>query len=247
MLLDTMYKIKTAVILAGGAGNRINPYMGKKFEPDRPKPMIEVAGKPLLHWTLEKWLSAYNVQHVVFGVAYKKEFIIDYFTKNNLGMKIDFSEHSVEGETGEGFKKAISRFVEDDIFLAMNGDELTNLNISELVDFHVKSRGIATIVTAPHEVPYGVLVIDGNNTITGFHEKQVRYDLPISAGIYVFNKEILDYIPSTGSIEKITFNSLAQKRLLKAYQLPSNKKWYTVNNIKQLEIVRKEINNLWRN
>ncbi len=235
-----MDKIKTAVILAGGAGLR----MGKT---DRPKPMIDLKGKPLLHWTLEKWLSVYDIQHVVFGVAYKKEVVIDYFTKNNLEMKIDFSEHSIEGETGEGFRKAISRFVEEDTFLAMNGDELTNLNINELVNFHQRDRGIATIVTTPLKIPYGVLTIDQANNITSFNEKKVIKNLPISTGIYVFEKKILDYLPITGNIEKTTFNVLAKKSLLKSYSLPEDKKWYTVNNLKQLEVARKEINNLWKN
>ena len=235
-----MNKIKTAVILAGGAGLRMG-------EIDRPKPMIDVRGKPLLHWTLEKWLSKYDIQHVVFGVAYKKEVVINYFTKNNLEMKIDFSEHSVEGETGEGFRKAISRFVEDDTFLAMNGDELTNLNINELFNFHQRDKGIATIVTTPLKMPYGVLTIDKENNIASFNEKKVIKDLPISAGIYVFERDILNYLPLAGTIEKTTFNILAQKKLLKSYSLPEDKKWYTVNNLKQLEVAKKEIHNLWKN
>jgi len=240
-----MNKIKTAVILAGGAGTRMNPYTGKKLRPDRPKPMIEIAGKPILHWTLEKWLSAYDIRHVVFGVAYKKEFLIDYFRKNNMGLKIDFSVHSVEGGTGEGFKKAITRFVNDEVFLAMNGDELTNLNINELAEYHVQNNGIATIVTAPLKAPYGVLAIDEHNTITGFHEKQACGDMPVSTGMYVFNREILDCIPPVGSIERVTFCNLAKKNLLKAYRLPCDKKWFTVNNLKQLEMAKKEITNLW--
>ena len=235
-----MNKIKTAVILAGGAGLRMG-------EIDRPKPMVDIRGKPLLHWTLERWLSKYDIQHVVFGVAYKKEVVINYFTKNNLEMKIDFSEHSVEGETGEGFRKAISRFVEDDTFLAMNGDELTNLNINELFNFHQRDKGIATIVTTPLKMPYGVLTIDKENNIASFNEKKVIKDLPISAGIYVFERDILDYLPLAGTIEKTTFNVLAQKKLLKSYSLPEDKKWYTVNNLKQLEVAKKDIRNLWKN
>lgn len=235
-----MNKIKTAVILAGGAGLRMG-------EIDRPKPMVDIRGKPLLHWTLERWLSKYDIQHVVFGVAYKKEVVINYFTKNNLEMKIDFSEHSVEGETGEGFRKAISRFVEEDTFLAMNGDELTNLDINDLFNFHQRDRGIATIVTTPLKMPYGVLTIDKENNITSFNEKKVIKDLPISAGIYVFERDILDYLPLAGTIEKTTFNVLAQKKLLKSYSLPEDKKWYTVNNLKQLEVAKKDIRNLWKN
>ena len=238
-------KIKTAVILAGGVGTRMGDCGDENSQKAVPKPMLDIAGKPLLHWTIEKWLARHDIRHIVIGVAYRKEFIIDYFSQNALGTKIDFSEHSIEGETGEGFRKAIARCVDDDIFLAMNGDELTNLNIYELVDFHMRKKGIATVVAAPLEVPYGVLEIDGNCNITGFLEKPVRHDILISAGVYIFNHEILDYLPLKGRIEDITFKDLAKKGLLAAYTLPSDKKWFTVNNPKQLAIAEREIHNLW--
>ena len=225
-------KVRTAVILAGGAGTRMGRYEDGNSEKAVPKPMLEIAGKPLLHWTIEKWLVRHDVRHIVIGVAYRKEFIIDYFTRNSLGTKIDFSEHSLEGETGEGFRKAIARFIDDDIFLAMNEDELTNLNIHELVE-------------APCEVPYGVLEIGMDCSITGFLEKPVRRDILISAGVYIFSHEILDYLPVKGRIEDITFKDLAKQGLLAAYTLPSDKKWFTVNNPKQLAIAQREIHNLW--
>lgn len=240
-----MAKINTAVILAGGAGTRINPYTREELKIDRPKPMIEIQGKPLLHWTLEKWLIPYGIKHIVFGVAFKKEFIINYFKKNNLGIDIDFSIHSVDGETGEGFYKAISRYVKEDTFLAMNGDELTNININIFADFHFKCNGIATIIASQYQIPYGILKIE-NNTIVGFEEKPLIKDKYISTGIYIFNKKILDYIPENGSIERIAFNRLAENKVLKSYILPKDKTWLTVNNLKQLEIAEKNINNLWR-
>ncbi len=102
-----MRKIETAVILVGGAGLRMRP-----FTEDMPKCMVPIKGKPLIHWTVS-WLKSYGFKHLVMGVAYHKEVVIDYLKDNSQGLKIDFSEHTVEGETGEGFRLAISRFVKD--------------------------------------------------------------------------------------------------------------------------------------
>src|SRR4030066_484773 len=135
-------KIRTAVILVGGAGLRMRP-----LTEDLPKCMISLRGKPLVHWTLT-WLKEHGFEHVVLGVSYRKEAVIEYIKKNPLGLKVDFSEHSQEGETGEGFRLAIKRFVTDEDFLAMNGDELTNLNLERFVKFHLDNKAVVTIAVS---------------------------------------------------------------------------------------------------
>src|SRR4030067_1315664 len=124
-------KIRTAVILVGGAGLRMRP-----LTEDLPKCMIPILGKPLVYWTLT-WLRDSGFKHVVLGVSYLKETVINYVKENPVGIKVDFSEHTQEGETGEGFRLAIKRHVDDENFLAMNGDELTNLNLEKIIDFHL--------------------------------------------------------------------------------------------------------------
>ena len=109
-------KINTAIILVGGAGLRMRP-----LTEDMPKCMIPLHGKPLLYWTLI-WLKKYDFQNIILGVAYRKEMIMDYIKKNPLGININFSEHTIEGGTAEGFKLAIQRYINDENFLAMNGD-----------------------------------------------------------------------------------------------------------------------------
>ena len=150
-----MRKIKTAVILVGGAGLRMRP-----FTEDMPKCMVRLKGKPLIHWTVS-WLKNCGFEHLVLGVAYRKEAVINYLKENSQGLKIDFSEHTVEGETGEGFRLAISRFVKDDDFLAMNGDELTNLDLERLEELHLKNKPLATISVAPMRSPFGILELEG--------------------------------------------------------------------------------------
>lgn len=228
-----MKKIKTAVILVGGSGLRLRP-----LTEDIPKCMVSLQGKPLIYWTLA-WLRNYGFKHVVLGVAYHKEAVVNYLTTHPVGMRIDFSEHTEEGETGEGFRLAISRFVDDENFLAMNGDEITNLNLEKLEEFHLKNKAVATIGVSLMRSPFGIVDIDGDN-IMGFREKVILEDRLVSTGIYIFNHEILGYLPIRGSIEKTAFPVLAEKKLLKAYKLRKDELWLTINSIKDLSIAEKE-------
>jgi mannose-1-phosphate guanylyltransferase len=224
--------IQTAVILVGGAGLRMRPYTE-----DVPKCMILLQGKPLIYWIL-KWLKDYGFNHIVLGVSYRKEAVIKYVRENPVGVAVDFSEHTQEGETGEGFRLAIKRHVSDENFLAMNGDELTNLNLERFTEFHLKQKSVATIAVSPMCSPFAVLEINGNDII-GFKEKPILEDKLVSTGIYVFNHAILDYLPLKGSIERTAFPTLAEKRLLKAFRLGKDERWLTINSIKDLSVAEK--------
>jgi mannose-1-phosphate guanylyltransferase len=226
-------KIETAVILAGGAGMRMRP-----LTEDMPKCMVPLQGKPLVYWILD-WLKSYGFKHVVLGVAYRKQVIINYLKENSQGLKIDFSEHTVEGETGEGFRLAISRFVNDEDFLAMNGDEITNLDIERLEATHLEKKSVATIAVSPMRSPFGILELVGDD-IVGFHEKVLLENTLVSIGVYIFNREILNYIPASGSIERNVFPQLAKKRLLRAFRLKADESWLTVNSVKELSVAEKE-------
>jgi NDP-sugar pyrophosphorylase family protein len=205
---------------------------------DVPKCMIPLQGKPLIYWTLT-WLRNFGFKHIVLGVAYHKEVVINYLKENPVGMDIDFSEHTQEGETGEGFRLAISRYVDDENFLAMNGDEITNLNLERLEEIHLKYRPVATIAVSPMRSPFGILEIDGDD-IVGFKEKTILEDTLVSIGVYIFNHEILGYLPVKGAIEKTAFPLLAKKKLLKACRLIGDELWLTINSVKDLSVAEKE-------
>jgi NDP-sugar pyrophosphorylase family protein len=226
-------KIETAVLLAGGAALRLRPLSN-----EMPKAMIVVAGKPLLQWILE-WLKRNGVNRVVIGVAYKKEKIIDYFRDGAaFNVRIRYSQHTVEGGTSEGFKLAIERHVDDETFLAMNGDELVDIDLSDLALHHHSNGGITTMAVAPLRSPYGVVELNGSDVI-GFREKPILRSHFVSVGVYVFSREILRYLPETGNIEQTAFPKLASMRKLKAFV--HNGFWATVNTIKDLEDVEKEL------
>jgi mannose-1-phosphate guanylyltransferase len=226
-------KVTTAVILVGGAGLRMRP-----FTEDKPKCMVPINGKPLIHWTLS-WLKNNGFKHIVLGVAYHKEAVIDYVKANPQGLKVDFSEHTVEGETGEGFRFAISRFVKDEDFLAMNGDEITTLDLNRLEEAHLAHKPLATVAVAPMRSPFGVLELEVDNIVC-FKEKPLIENVFVSIGIYMFNQKILDYIPMDGSIEKTVFPLLVKKNALKACRLKPEEAWLTINSLKDLSVAEKE-------
>jgi len=219
------------VILAGGEGVRLRP-----LTYDMPKSMIPLAGKPIIHWITE-WLIRNGISRLVIGVAYKKEMIIQYLESLTLPVEFTFNEHTVQGGTGEGFRLAIERHVDDQTFLAMNGDEITNLSVSDFANFHNQNRGIATIAVAPLKSPFGVVEIN-DNTIVTFKEKSTL-DAYVSTGVYIFDRRILPFLPSSGNVEDETFPKLARDGQLKAYKHLGF--WGTVNTLKDLHEVEEEL------
>jgi NDP-sugar pyrophosphorylase family protein len=222
--------IQTAVIIAGGEGARLKPLTN-----DRPKAMVEISGKPMLYWIIH-WLKSNGIKHLVIGVAYKKEKIIDYLKENkDFGLEVDISEHTLEGGTAQGFKLAISRFVKDEDFLGMNSDEITNLNFANFVKVHESKKPLVTMALAPFHCRFSVVSVCKDGAISGFKYGYKLKDVPVSIGIYILNKKILDLIPDTGSIEDLVFAKLAPQKKMASYILSGNEGWISVNDIKNVK------------
>jgi NDP-sugar pyrophosphorylase family protein len=220
-------EVKTAVVLAGGAGLRMQPMTN-----NQPKVMVRVLDKPILHWVID-WLKHNGVRKVVLGVAHCKEAVMEYFKDgSHLGIEIKYSVHSVEGETGEGFRLAVERHVNDDVFLAMNGDEMTNFNLSEMIAFHHRFGQTATIAVANPRSPFGVVKLSRDGLISAFEEKPLLSSILVSMGIYIFDQSIKDYLPQKGRIEETAFPALVKKHLLRGYK-PKGL-WLTINTMKDL-------------
>lgn len=226
--------IKTAVVLVGGRGLRLMPYTQ-----DIPKTMISVGGKPLIHWIID-WLIENKVKTVVFGVDYKKEIIMDYLKEKSFDIEIVFNDHHGAQGTGDAFRLAIhNQRVNDKTFLAMNGDELTDLSIKNFLTFHNEHKPIATLMAYPLRSPYGVLDIDHEFNVVAFREKPVIDNHFINAGIYLFDKQINNYLPEKGPIEETTFVKLAGIKKIKAFKYYGF--WRTIDTIKDLAVVEEKI------
>jgi mannose-1-phosphate guanylyltransferase / phosphomannomutase len=227
-----MKMVKTAVIIAGGEGSRLKPLSYNK-----PKAMVPVNGQPLLYWVI-RWLKFHGVENVVIGVAYKKEKILSYMkSRGNLGLNAQFSTHTLEGGTAQGFKLAISRFVEDEDFIAMNCDEITNFNLTRLIRAHRSKQSLVTMALAPFLCRFSVVETGKNRLIKGFKYGHMLKDVPVSIGVYTFNRKILSYIPDTGSIEHAVFTPLARKGKIGYYRLGADEQWISVNDVKNVREV----------
>jgi mannose-1-phosphate guanylyltransferase len=219
---------QTAVVLSGGEGIRLRP-----ITKDLPKALVKVGGKPLLQWVVE-WLKANRIRNIVMGVAYLKEHIIDYFGDGTrFGVDIRYSVHTVEGGTGEGFRIAMARHVDEDTFFALNGDQITNIRLSSMLGRHANSGALATIAVVHPRLPFGLVDVDWHDNCRGFLEKPVLKDRFISTGVYVFNRAIAEYLPKRGDIERATFPKLSRQRRLAAYKHPGS--FITVNSLRELE------------
>jgi mannose-1-phosphate guanylyltransferase len=197
-----------AMILAAGKGTRVRPitYI-------MPKPMIPIMQKPVMEFLVEL-LREHGFDEIMVNVSHLSEEIENYFRdgqKFGVQMAYSFEGSIVDGQlvgsalgSAGGLKKIqdFSPFF-DSTFVVLCGDALIDLNLSEVVKWHRKKGSLATVVTksVPKEqVPsYGVVVTDDDNKILTFQEKPTVEEArsnEINTGIYIFEPEVLDYVPS---------------------------------------------------
>ncbi|MEJ2771937.1 MULTISPECIES: nucleotidyltransferase family protein [unclassified Stygiolobus] len=227
-----------AVILAGGFGKRLRP-----LTDERPKPLIEIAGKPIIEWQI-KWLKKFGVTSVFVLAGYKKEVLIDWVAKNQdkLGIPIAILTEDQPLGTGGAIKRLNGFISNGEKFFVLNGDILTNLDLSKLGD----DEAVAVISLVPLRSPFGIVKVDSKGNIIQFVEKPVLKDFWINAGIYSMNSEIFEYLPEKGDIEKETFPLLAQKGLLKGITF-DDVYWRSIDTLKDYEEANAEITEVFKN
>ena len=196
-----------AVILVGGAGTRLRPLTYVV-----PKCLLPVGGKPLLERTM-RYLEGYGIKDFVLCVAYLKKQIIDTFGDgSSLKLRIEYAEAETPLGTAGQLKTASGHV--DGLFVAMNGDIVTNLNIGNLLAAHSKLGGVATIALKEFgvKIPYGHVVVDGHGIVTAFEEKPTL-NYMANAGVYAIEPRMLDSIPSgrPSSLESEVFPGLIAK------------------------------------
>ena len=226
-----------AVILAGGLGTRLRPLTYVV-----PKPMLPVAGTPLLEHTLN-YLKEYGLQEAIICVAYLKKQIIDYFENGDFGIEVKFAEANSPLGTG-GQLKTAEGFVKG-TFLAMNGDIVTSMNLKNLIEFHQRNSGIGSIALKEYtvEIPYGFIEVDPKGSIASFKEKpSITYKA--NAGVYIFEKRLFDYIPAERvvSLEREVFPQLIESGE-KLYGYLEEAFWADVGDLAGYERTNAEITN----
>ena len=191
-----------AVILAGGKGTRLKPYT-TAF----PKPLMPIGDKPILEIVV-KQLKSYGFDEIIMAVGHLAELIRTFFNDGSkYGINIKYTrENKPLGTAGP---LALMKEELKETFLMMNGDVLTTLDFSDLVNYHKRNGAIATIALKKRDVKidFGVVEIDGSNSIVGYTEKP-EIDYLVSMGVYVFEPKVLEYIKPN---EYLDFPDLIKK------------------------------------
>jgi glucose-1-phosphate cytidylyltransferase len=197
------------VILAGGLGTRLSE------ETDlRPKPMVEIGGRPIL-WHIMKIYSYWGFNEFVVLTGYKshiiKEYFISYYTRYS-DITVDMADNSVEihnhrnepwkvtllytGQsvmTGGRLLEARS-FLNNERFMLTYGDGVSDINIPELLAFHEKAGKTVTLTSVQPTGKYGTIVIEENGSISSFHEKPAGDGAWINGGFFVMEPGIFEYL-----------------------------------------------------
>jgi glucose-1-phosphate cytidylyltransferase len=223
-----------ALILAGGLGTRLREETEYK-----PKPMVEVGGRPIL-WHIMKNLSQQEINNFVVASGYKGESIKDYFlnyhARNNdvtidLGQHSKFIQHGSHDEsdwsvtianTGEltmtgGRVFKAKKYLENQRFLCTYGDGLADINLSELIKFHESHGKIATVTTVKPLSRFGIMDVNENGIVQQFREKPVM-DGWVNAGFFIFEPEIFEYLNEECVLEAEPLAKLAFNGQLGAYR-----------------------------
>jgi glucose-1-phosphate cytidylyltransferase len=223
-----------AVILAGGLGTRISEESGS-----RPKPMIEIGGKPIL-WHIMKIYSHYGINDFIVCCGYKGYVIKEYFANYFLHMSdvtFDMQKNSMEVhqefaepwkvtlvDTGEdtmtgGRLKRVSQYLKDEeAFCFTYGDGVSDINIDELIAFHKKQDVQATLTAVYPPARFGALDLK-DNKVTTFKEKPKGDGGMINGGFFVLSPSVLDLLKDDSTVwERGPLESLAQSQQMAAYE-----------------------------
>ncbi len=226
----TLGYIMKAVILAGGFGKRLKPLTDQ-----RPKPMIEVLNVPIIEWQV-RWLRKFGIKDCVLCVGYMRGQIFDHIGDGSkFGAKIKYSVEEEPLGTGGALKNAQDLLSDQESFLMLNGDVLTELDPNRL-----NLAGSHTIALVPLRSPFGVVELDSDSKVLGFVEKPEILDRWINAGVYHFTREVFRYLPENGNIEVTALPALAKEGKLKAVKY-QNVFWRSIDSHKDIEEAAKEM------
>ncbi len=188
-LLQSRIRQNRVVLMAGGLGSRLRP-----LTDDCPKPMLKVGNKPLLETILENFME-YGFRRFYISVNYMADVVKEYFGDGSRwGADICYLQEDQKLGTAGALSLLPERTTEP--LFVMNGDLLTKVNFSQLLDFHSSHGAGGTMCVREYDfqVPYGVVKIDGHR-IAGIDEKPIQRFF-VNAGIYVLEPDVLDLIPA---------------------------------------------------
>ncbi|HVS84916.1 MAG TPA: glucose-1-phosphate cytidylyltransferase [Gaiellaceae bacterium] len=242
------------VILAGGLGTRL-----REETEFRPKPMVEVGGKPIV-WHIMKGFAHYGLTSFIVCVGYKGEIIKDYFlnyrARNNdftvtLGEheQVEFHGRHAESnwtvtvaDTGDdtmtGGRVFQTRPYVDGTFICTYGDGLADVPIDRLLEFHRSHGALATVTTVQPLSRFGVMEVIGDGVVERFREKPQQQGW-VNAGFFVFEPGVFDYLDESSVLEQDPLARLAADNQLRAYRHDGF--WQPMDTYRELVL----LNGLW--
>lgn len=243
------------IILCGGSGTRL-----KEETEFKPKPMVEVGGKPIL-WHIMKIYNHYGYKDFVLALGYKGSYIKDYFLKQRH-YSCDFALKTSEGKVSNFFEDnqkqddfniifaetgfetphgervlMLKKYITEDMFMVTYGDGVSDIDISKLVEFHKSHGKIATITGVHPTSRWGLVNSDDNSVVTEFAQKPMLYDYT-NGGFMIFNKEFFNYIEPGEMIEE-SFAKLIPQKQLAIYKHEGD--WHCMDTYKDFV----DLNKLW--
>lgn len=243
------------VLLAGGLGTRI----GEESQ-FKPKPMIEIGGKPIL-WHIMKEFAYYGHTEFIVCAGYRQDYIKDWFAnyfihnsditfdyrnnKNDLTIhqshcepwKVTVVDTGYNTMTG-GRIKRVQEYIGDEPFFMTYGDGVCDVDINKLLAFHQAHGKIATLTAVKMEQEKGVLNIGGDNAVKSFREKNISDGATINAGYMVLQPEIFDYLKDDSTVfEKEPLNALVREGQLMSYIHEGF--WQCMDNIRERDMLEK--------
>lgn len=221
------------VILAGGYGTRLSEETDKK-----PKPMIEIGGKPIL-WHIMKIYSSYGYNDFIICCGYKgyiiKEYFLNYYNhqsdftidlsngnidihnKNSENWKITLVDTGLDTMTG-GRIKRVKEYIGNETFMLTYGDGVSNINIDELVKHHKLNNKLATVTAVIPPGRFGAINLSNDNKVESFIEKPSGDGMFINGGFFVLEPQVIDYIENDEIMwEQNPLINLAKDGELSAY------------------------------
>jgi dTDP-glucose pyrophosphorylase len=209
------------VIMAGGMGTRLRPYTESC-----PKPMLPIAGKPMLEHIIERAMQE-GFRHFVLAIHYLGHMIEEHFGDGSrFGVRIDYLKEDAPLGTAGALSLLDPR--PEQPFVVTNGDVMTDIRYGELLDFHVRQTATATMAVRLHEWqhPFGVVQMDGVD-IVGFEEKPIART-HINAGIYALSPSALDCLEAHGRCDMPGLFERIQGCQQRTIAYPMHEPWFDV-------------------
>lgn len=223
------------VLMAGGMGTRLEP-----FSKILPKPLIPIGEKPIVELIIEEF-KKHGVNKFYLTLNYKAEMIISYFNNIEKDYSIEYVREDGFFGTAGSLKALGARTGET--FIVSNCDVLVKANLEDVIDFHKKQGALLTVLSSiqHHKIPYGVIKFRDGGKVVEIVEKP-EYPLTVNTGVYILNREALDFIPAKTRFDMTDLINALIKASKTVITYPVNENDYT--DIGQWEEYKKVIDKL---